>query len=53
MTRYIPIGGISYIAGDSFVSGSIFNGVALTLCVLALIGFDIRDDYRSSKETRP
>ena len=33
------------------LSGSIFNGVALTVCVLALIGFEIRDDYRSSKET--
>ena len=51
MSRMIPIGGISYIAGTSLANGQIFNGVALIVCVLALVGFEIRDDNRSSKET--
>ena len=51
MIRMIPVGAISYVAGDSLTSGATFNGVTLILCVLALIGFEARDDYRSNKET--
>lgn len=51
MSRMIPTAVISYIAGDLITSGSVLDGMVLILCVLTLIGFEIRDDYQSTKET--